>query len=732
MNLIWKTHAGESCPSCLALNKQVHDEFKWMHAEIAPKSYKLYCSDNCKCTLSDAGNDEETGDLKSVPLKYNQEMNNMTNPRNTELRFDGFKSNPVKTAKGYEILCIHPGQANGWKFSADVLKPAAKFFDEIECFADHNMFGESVHDLAGVFSNARWDDSQQGIIADLRPTGPAAELLRMYADEMLSDNDPHPNMGFSPVIIFTSKGEDVEQILRVRSVDMVINPAFKTKFLSEKFQKRSNTMPENTTPPTVPVPNPKTLTAMKDITGAQAEISASVQGAKENHLAMCATLLDTALNVASVDLPEAAINMIAGRFHGKTFKPQELKAEIDSFKEAFAQSKAAASVVGPAQITGMFTREDQLQAAIDDLLDAPRNEGSENLKVHRFKGIQEAYLMLTGDFNFTGDIDQRLAKFQGTTATFPYLVASALNKSIVRQWTQFGKAGYNWWEKIATVEHFDSIHDIKWLRLGTIASLPTVAEGAEYTELKLGDNGETSTFVKYGGYLSFTLEAMDKDDTRKLRAAPREIAMAALRNISEQIAAMFTSNSGAGPTLEDSGALFNSTAVTTAGGHKNLLTDALGTDYTAWNAVATAVYDQPMLVANETGSYGTGKKQALEPNICLVPRALKAQAEALFLPRWASTTNAVEPSGLTTYGGFVTPITVPEWTDATDWAAVVDPQLLTGIMIGERFGLIPQIIIAGEQSNPAMFSNDESRLKVRHFLATGIGNWSALHKSNVA
>lgn len=665
----------------------------------------------------------------------------MSNPRNNELRFDAFQSTPAKTVKGYEILVIHAGQANGWNFSKDCLQEAVKFWEGVECFTDHNMFGESVHDLAGVFSNPRWDETQQGIIADLRPVGPAAELLRAYADEMFSDHDPHPNMGFSPVLIFTSDDKDVSHILRVRSEDMVINPAFRTQFVAEKFQQRRNAeMPkpdETTTTTASNADMTEHVQAMKELTGAQAEINAAVSGAKETHLQMCQSLLSASLDAASVDLPEAAIKMIRERFSNKTFKPTELKTEIDSFKEAFTQQNAAASIVGPTQVTGMFTREDQLQAAMDDLLGAPREGGSENLKVHKFSGIKEAYLMLTNDFNFTGDIDARLAKFQGTTATFPNLVANALNKAIVMQWNKLGQAGYNWWEKIATVEPFESLNSITWLRLGTIASLPTVQEGAEYTELGLSDNGETSTFVKYGGYLSFTLEAMDRDDTRKLRAAPREIANAALRNISEQIAAIFTSNSGAGPTLTDTGALFNATAVTTAGGHKNLLTTALGTDYTAWNAVATAMYDQPMLVSNGVGgnSLTYGKKQALEPSIFLGPRALKAQAESLFMPRWESAKynqSSAPTSGAMTYGGFVEPITVPEWTDATDWAAVIDPALLPGVMIGTRYGLIPQIIIAGNQNDPAMFMNDESRLKVRHFLATGIGNWSALHKSNVA
>jgi hypothetical protein len=53
-------------------------------------------------------------------------------------------------------------------------------------------------------------------------------------------------------------------------------------------------------------------------------------------------------------------------------------------------------------------------------------------------------------------------------------------------------------------------------------------------------------------------------------------------------------------------------------------------------------------------------------------------------------------------------------------------------MIGEIFGLRPQIFLAGNETDPAMFANDESRLKVRQFLTVGIGNWRALHKSNVA
>jgi hypothetical protein len=193
---------------------------------------------------------------------------------------------------------------------------------------------------------------------------------------------------------------------------------------------------------------------------------------------------------------------------------------------------------------------------------------------------------------------------------------------------------------------------------------------------------------------------------------------------------LFTDNSNVGPTLADTGALFNATAVTTAGGHANLLTTAIGTDYIAWEAVASAMYNQPMLVANETGYYGTGKKMAIDPKFILVPRALRGAANNLFLSRDIPGATQTITSGKEWYG-MVIPVTVPEWTDANDWAAVADPRLMPAVMIGERFGITPEIYIAGNETDPAVFMNDESRIKVRHFVAVGVCDFRPLHKSNV-
>ncbi len=55
-------------------------------------------------------------------------------------------------------------------------------------------------------------------------------------------------------------------------------------------------------------------------------------------------------------------------------------------------------------------------------------------------------------------------------------------------------------------------------------SMPSVAEGAEYTGPRLGEQPQKlpAHSPKYGGYVGITLEAtLDRDETRKLAAVPR-------------------------------------------------------------------------------------------------------------------------------------------------------------------------------------------------------------------
>jgi hypothetical protein len=52
--------------------------------------------------------------------------------------------------------------------------------------------------------------------------------------------------------------------------------------------------------------------------------------------------------------------------------------------------------------------------------------------------------------------------------------------------------------------------------------------------------------------------------------------------------------------------------------------------------------------------------------------------------------------------------------------------------VGERFGLTPEIFIADSQTGGAMFTNDELRMKVRHWVSVFVADYRPLYKSNLA
>ena len=77
-------------------------------------------------------------------------------------------------------------------------------------------------------------------------------------------------------------------------------------------------------------------------------------------------------------------------------------------------------------------------------------------------------------------------------------------------------------------------------------------------------------------------------------------------------------------------------------------------------------------------------------------------------------------------------ITVPHWTDANNWAAVADPRVAPAITVGHIFGIQPEVYIAGNPTDYAVFDADESRIKVRHIHAILVSDYRPLYKENVA
>ncbi|MEW6180235.1 MAG: hypothetical protein AB1522_09940 [Chloroflexota bacterium] len=612
----------------------------------------------------------------------------------------------------FEILAISAGEGNGWHFSAEVLRQSLPLWEGRECYLDHHTAEPSLRDLAGVVYDPQWDEGRQGIRLRLKPLGPAAALLRALGSAMLQET-VRPQVGFSADLLFTARGRQVERIVRVLSVDCVVQPARGGAFLRALNRQSADSFfnPISThggNPMNEPNQNPLADAAAGAAAPSEPS-AAAVQGE------LCRVLLEQSL--AAAHLPQPAAERIRRQFSGRTFEPAELQRTIEDTRQMLSDLTAGQWVKGPARIEAAFSPEDQLNAAVHDLLGIPKPAALSGLKAARLSGIRELYTLLTGDYDFYGGYYPERVSLS-TSATLPGLLKDALNKMVVMGWEELGRSGYRWWEAVVSVEHFSNLHPITGVLVGEVSVLPGVAEGAAYGELAIRDSAEVGEWGKYGGYVALTLEMFERDETHKLRQYPRKLASAALRRISALVGSVFTANNGVGPQMADGNAVFH------AAGHRNLGTAALSAD--AWEAASKAIYEQPMLIADG----GTAPKLALDARYLIVPRSLRLTAMRILYPAFEREANIFSENLQRGEMGDV--ITCPEFNDPDDWAAVADPKLAPGIILGERFGLLPEIFIADRETSGALFTHDEIRMKVRHWVSVFVADYRPLYKANVA
>jgi hypothetical protein len=334
---------------------------------------------------------------------------------------------------------------------------------------------------------------------------------------------------------------------------------------------------------------------------------------------------------------------------------------------------------------------------------------------------------------FGGDplLDGRIIE-AATTSTLATVVKNTVNIMAANSYSQREM----WWEPIVTTHEVDTIDDATLARVYGTDVLPTVAEGAAYTELPLEDEEETASFVKRGGYIGITLETLMRDKISYVRRIPLGLADAWYNTQSDLVSNVFTVNSDAGPVLATTGALFNATALGSAGGHLNLLTTALS--HSELGVVRTAMMKQ----TDQT--LGTGRRLAGSntPRWVLVPvdleqTALQIRNSELVPGESGGATTGGQIQTTNLWQGSFDVIVVPPWTDTNNWAAV---SALPAIhLIYPRGQRAPQIFTADNELGGSMFTNDELRFKARlmtyRFSATydcaPVSDFRPLHKSNV-
>jgi len=150
-----------------------------------------------------------------------------------------------------------------------------------------------------------------------------------------------------------------------------------------------------------------------------------------------------------------------------------------------------------------------------------------------------------------------------STGSFANLMLDAANKTLL---AGYEEAPYTWDQWARQAQSVDDFKPINRIRLSEMANPEMVPEGKEYPETRMSDKKESYTVEKYGNIFSVTWETVVNDDLDALSRIPAAQGAACRRKQNAAVYGVLTANAAMG----DGGALFNSTAQTTAGGHDNL------------------------------------------------------------------------------------------------------------------------------------------------------------------
>jgi hypothetical protein len=425
------------------------------------------------------------------------------------------------------------------------------------------------------------------------------------------------------------------------------------------------------------------------------------------------------LRLTQADLPEASQQAIRNRFTTGPIDPAQVQAAIEE------QRTLLAALTKDQVIQGFDSPMDA--GRVTDPLDVAANavnwlfgvKGA-TLPPPSLRNASMIYQALTGDHDWHGRFHADRVQFaRASTSTLSDLATDAMNVIMAEQWEAL--AAYHWFEQLVTVApHDGSLNDMNWVAFGGIANLPSVSEGATYTELNVSDSKETDSFTKYGGYVGITEEMFRKNQMLKIQGIPRALAAAAIRTRSYYISYIFSQSSGLGPTLDDdSTALFDSD-------HSNYGTTAFSVS--AWASARQELYEQTQL--------GSSKPLGIFPKFLLVPIELYDTALVVFgygagpggYPGTAD--NDVNPYAQNRQADprpIVVP--VPEWTDSNNWYYLADPNVQPVIFMsyaqapGGGPHPMPELFTVTSPTAGLIFTNDVLPIKVRDWFAYGVSGY---------
>lgn len=293
-----------------------------------------------------------------------------------------------------------------------------------------------------------------------------------------------------------------------------------------------------------------------------------------------------------------------------------------------------------------------------------------------------------------------------SSSDFPYLLANTAAK-VLR--ATYANAPTTWQQWAPTM----SVSDFKQqsiVSLSAFSDLATKVEGAEYTQGTFSEHRETIQAATKGRYIGLTREMIVNDDLGAFTRLASALGWGAANSVDKAVYTYVEANGN----MTDGGALFNATAVTTAGGHANLAGSGGAV------TVATLAAGEAAVAAQKDPSLAT--VLGIRPRFLVVPYGKKQIAwEVLNSPTDVASSNSAKRNYAATLG--LELIAAPNLTNATAWYLFADkgtPCVEVAFLDGQQSPYIEEDV---------EFMTDEMRMKVRLDFGVAATDWRTGYKN---
>lgn len=630
-----------------------------------------------------------------------------------------------------EVTIIRPGLSrNGLLYTGEMLMDSLPLWEGCTALSDHVREGEraSVRNVVGSYSSIRYKDGVRGM---LRFLAMADDLWRMVR-QVVTDREVGksvPQIGISadmyverePATYGGKRIHQVTKIVKVNSADVVFDPSAGGSF---------DRIVESVNPELLKKGDEREMEGKEKVqdNGSTANIleAYSRLETKEKQLE-CEALLSRTLTQAALlgELPVLALKRIEEQFGGRVFGEGELPRAMAREKEYVGAIAAAQKVTGlaprkpevgflikewsggrPKSVIRIgMTPEDRIRRAWEQLFEIESDEP----KVRPFSGIREAYVVTTGDYEISGHFRAQEATM--VASDVPELLSDTLYKKLQQEYNQYPQD----WREWCSVRPLKSLEAQISVQLDGLASMPSVAEGASYTQISATDFSASYTPKKYGATIVITREMILRDDTQGLTRLPGKLAQACGLTLNQTIYGLVENNS----TIYDGSALFLSTSVRGANGG-NLISGALASGTLA---------DALMKLRSARDKANDGSPIIFRKAWLVVPPALELTAARLCGSEYAvqGGSREVPEGGYNFFRQKGLDYTVAPWySSASKYFVAMDPRDCSGMEIGFVNGQdTPQLFIQDDPRVGSVFTNDQISYKVRFEFGAAIVNWRA-------